>query len=244
MSSYFFRNWADDTDWAGTCEPLPEGDLWSWDFACQILPILADGAVVTIEATVLGFALAATVGLVFAIARMSRNPLISAPVAGFIEFIRSTPLLVQLFFMFFVLPKFGISMTPLTTGIITLGMHYATYCSEVYRAGLENIPKGQWEASIALNLSPYVTFRDIIIPQAIPPVVPALGNYLVAMFKETPQLAGIAVTEMMLNAFEIGSENFRYTESMTIAGVFFLALSLVSAAGIRRVERLLRTRRG
>src|SRR3546814_2263691 len=71
-------------------------------------------------------------------------------------------------------------------GVLALGLHYGSYCSEVYRAGLENIPRGQWEASIALNLSPYHTFRDVIIPQAIPPVVPALGNYFVALFKETP----------------------------------------------------------
>lgn len=230
-------------NWEAACSVLPDGKVWSWSFACEILPLLARGAVITIEATLLGFVIAATLGLVLAIMRMSDNPLVSAPVSGFVEFVRSTPLLVQLFFMFFVLPEFGVSMSPLVTGIMTLGVHYSTYCSEVYRAGLENIPKGQWEASTALNLSPVVTFRDIIIPQAIPPVVPALGNYLVAMFKETPQLAGIAVAEMMLTAFEIGSESFRYTESMTLAGIFFLILSLVSAAGIRRVEAWLYTRR-
>lgn len=218
--------------------------IFDWQFAWEILPRLAEAAVITIEATILGFILAAVLGLALAIGRMSENVWISWPIAGFIEFIRSTPLLVQLFFMFFVLPEFGVSMSPLTTGILTLGVHYSTYCSEVYRAGLENIPKGQWEASIALNLSSYVTFRDIIIPQAIPPVVPALGNYLVAMFKETPQLAGIAVAELMLTAFEIGSENFRYIESVTIVGVFFLVLSLISAAGIRQVEAWLRTRKG
>jgi polar amino acid transport system permease protein len=219
-------------------------EIFDWGFALEILPTLAEAAIVTIEATLLGFVLAVVLGLLLAILRMAMNPLISWPVTGFIEFIRSTPLLVQLFFMFFVLPEFGIRMSPLVTGILTLGVHYSTYCSEVYRAGLENVPKGQWEASIALNLSPYVTFRDIIIPQAIPPVVPALGNYLVAMFKETPQLAGIAVAELMLTASEIGSENFRYIEPITIVGLFFLVLSLISAAGIRHVERWLQHRRG
>jgi len=228
-------------DWEETCSLAPPSAVWDWGCAWEIIPFLAKGAVITIEATLLGFVLAAILGLVFAILRMSRNPLISAPVGGFVEFIRSTPLLVQLFFMFFVLPEFGVSMSPLTTGIITLGVHYATYCSEVYRSGLENVPKGQWEASTALNLSPYVTFKDIIIPQAIPPVIPALGNYLVAMFKETPQLYGISVIEMMTIAVsEIGGTTFRYTEPVTIAGAFFLVLSLISAAGIRRVERALR----
>jgi polar amino acid transport system permease protein len=114
-----------------------------------------------------------------------------------VEFIRSTPLLIQIFFMFFVLPKFGIAMPAFLTGVLALGLHYSSYCAEVYRAGLENIPRGQWEAALALNLSPSRTYRDIIIPQAIPPVVPALGNYLVALFKETPLLSAIAVLELM-----------------------------------------------
>jgi polar amino acid transport system permease protein len=217
-------------------------DLWDWQFTFQILPILARASLVTIEATLLGFVLAAILGLLLALMRMSRSPWVAWPAHGFVEFIRSTPLLVELFFMFFVLPKFGVQMGPLTTGILTLGLHYSTFCAEVYRSGLDNIPKGQWEAAIALNLSPYVTFRDIIIPQAIPPIIPALGNYLVGLFKETPQLAGIAVTELMLTAQEIGSENFRYTEPITLVGVFFLVLSLISAAGIRRTEAWLNER--
>lgn len=230
--------------WQDVCSSAPADQVWSTACAWKVLPLLGHGAVVTLEATIFGFILAAVLGLVFAVLRMSRNPLISVPVSGFVNFIRSTPLLVQLFFMFFGLPRLGLVLDALTVGIITLGVHYGTYCAEVYRAGLDNIPKGQWEASIALNLSPYVTFRDIIIPQAIPPVVPALGNYLVSLFKETPQLYGISVVEMMLTAQEIGSESFRYTEPITLAGLFFLVFSLVSAAGIRQVEYWLNTRRG
>ena len=89
-------------------------------------------------------------------------------------------------------------------GVLALGIHYGTYCSEVYRSGLANIPRGQWEASTALNLSGYHTFRDVIIPQAIPPIVPALGNYLVALFKETPLLSAIAVLELMQTAKILG----------------------------------------
>src|SRR5205814_6599688 len=122
------------------------------------------------------------------------------------------------------------------------GVHYAAYCSEVYRAGFDNIHRGQWEASIALNLSQWTTFRDIIIPQVIPPIVPALGNYLVALFKETPLLSAIAVLELMQTAKMIGSENFRYTEPMTLVGLFFLAMSLASSAVIRTVERALNRR--
>jgi polar amino acid transport system permease protein len=129
-----------------------------------------------------------------------------------------------------------VTLGALTAGILALGLHYGSYCSEVYRAGLENVPRGQWEASTALNLSPYHTFRDIIIPQAIPPVVPALGNYFVALFKETPLLSAIAVLELMQTAKILGSETFRYTEPITLVGLYFLVFSLVAAALVRRLE--------
>jgi polar amino acid transport system permease protein len=216
--------------------------IWDWGYAFEILPVLGWASIVTVQATILGFILAAVLGLVFAILRMSENPLISIPIAGFVEFIRSTPLLIQIFFIYFVLPEFGITLNALTAGILALGMHYGTYCSEVYRAGLEGVPRGQWEAATALNLSPYDTFKDVIIPQAIPPVVPALGNYLVALFKETPLLSAIAVLELMQTAKILGSQTFRYTEPITLVGLFFLAMSLVSAALIREVERSLNRR--
>ncbi|MFC6486872.1 ectoine/hydroxyectoine ABC transporter permease subunit EhuD [Nitratireductor sp. GCM10026969] len=213
--------------------------MWDWSYVWEIMPALLRASLVTIQATVLGFILAAVLGLVLAILRMSKTAWISVLTAGFIEFIRSTPVLIQIFFIYFVFPEFGIVLPAMVAGVIALGLHYGSYCSEVYRAGLENIPSGQWEASIALNLSPYITFRDIIIPQAIPPVVPALGNYLVALFKETPLLSAIAVLELMQTAKILGSESFRYVEPITIVGAFFLVMSLVAAALIRRVEAYL-----
>ena len=212
-------------------------ELWDWSYTWEILPTLARASLVTIQATILGFLLAATVGLLLAILRMSKSGWVAIPTAGFIEFIRSTPLLIQIFFVFFVVPEFGVNLSAMTAGVLAIGLHYGTYCSEVYRSGLANIPRGQWEASTALNLSGFHTFRDVIIPQAIPPVVPALGNYLVALFKETPLLSAIAVLELMQTAKILGSENFRYTEPITLVGLFFLVFSLVTAALIRQVER-------
>jgi polar amino acid transport system permease protein len=218
--------------------------LFDWQFALEILPTLARAAVVTIEATFLGFAIAAVLGLVLAILRRSRNPWISMITGGFVEFIRSTPVLIQIFFVFFVFPQFGIVIPAFAAGVMALGLHYASYCSEVYRAGLDAIPRGQWEAATALNLSPYRTYFGVIIPQAIPPVVPALGNYLIGMFKETPLLSAIAVVELMQTAKIIGSETFRYLEPITMVGIFFLVMSLVSAVGVRRLEAGLHSRRG
>lgn len=215
--------------------------MWDWAFTFEILPTLAKAAVISIEATLLGFVLAATLGLVLALLRIA-IPWTAWPISVLVELIRSTPLLIQIFFLYFVFPSFGVTLDAFTAGVLALGIHYAAYCSEVYRAGFDNIPRGQWEASIALNLGPWTTFRDIIIPQAIPPIVPALGNYLVALFKETPLLSAIAVLELMQTAKIIGSETFRYTEPITLVGLFFLAMSLVSATFIRAAERLLNRR--
>jgi polar amino acid transport system permease protein len=215
--------------------------LWDWGFAWQVMPQILQAAVITIEATLLGFVLAATLGLLLALGRRSRRPLLQRPVAGFVEFVRSTPLLVQLYFLYYVLPQeFGITLPAMVIGVVGLGLHFSTYCSEVYRSGLDSVPKGQWEAAIALNLSRWRTYRDVVIPQAIPPIVPALGNYLIAMFKETPLLSAIAVVEMMNRAKIIGSQTFRYVEPITIVGVIFLVLSLISMVGVRHFEGWLR----
>ena len=185
-------------------------------------------------------AVALTLGLVLALVRRSRYPLLAWPAGALVEFVRSTPLLVQIYFLFYILPDAGVRLSPLTTGVLALGLHYAAYCSEVYRAGLESVPRGQWEAATALNLSRWRTMRDIIIPQAIPPIVPALGNYLVAMFKDTPLLSAITVVEVLQAAKLIGAETFRYIEPLTLVGALFLVLSLLSAAAIRWAERRLR----
>jgi polar amino acid transport system permease protein len=213
--------------------------MWDWAFTFEILPVLARAAIVTVEATALGFVIAAVLGLILASIRLA-SPRAGIVVAIFVELIRSTPLLIQIFFLFFVLPKAGIVLDAFTAGVLAIGLHYAAYCSEVYRAGFENVARGQWEASIALNLSPWTTFKDIILPQALPPIVPALGNYLIALFKETPLLSAIAVVELMQRAKIIGSETFRYTEPVTLVGLFFLVMSLVSAAAIRTFDGWLR----
>jgi polar amino acid transport system permease protein len=218
--------------------------MFDWHYAWQILPELLRGLWVTLQATVAGMAIAIVLGLLLAIARRARSRWLAWPTAGLVEFVRSTPLLVQIYFLFYVLPSAGIEFSPLATGILALGLHYAAYCSEVYRAGIEGLPRGQWEAALALNLGRWHTWRDIIVPQAIPPVLPALGNYLVSMFKDTPLLSAITVLEVLQRAKILGSETFRYVEPLTLVGVLFLVLSLASAALVRRLERHLQLRGG
>lgn len=208
---------------------------WDWAFAWEILPRLLEGAWITLQATVVGFALALAIGLLLALGR--RGPrLLSIPTTVFIEFVRSTPLLVQLYVLYFILPNFGISMSAFLTGVIGLGLHYGTYLSEVYRAGIENVPRGQWEAAIALNFGTRTTWKNIVLPQAIPPMLPAFGNYFIVMFKETPLLSAITVVELLQTAKIIGSRTFSYVEPYTLVGIIFLMLSYPAALVVNRLE--------
>ena len=209
---------------------------WDWNFVWQIMPTMIEGVKITILATRLGAALAAVVGLLIAVLRRSPNPWVSRPVAFFAEFIRGTPLLVQLYFIFYVLPDIGILLPALLAGVIGLGLHYGTYTAEVYRAGIDNVPRGQWEAAKACNLSASQTWTRIILPQAIPPMIPALANYFVAMFKETPLLSAITILELMNQAKSVANTYYRYIEPITLVGAFFLAISLVAVVLLRWLE--------
>lgn len=209
---------------------------WDWEFVWQIMPTLLEGFKITILATVLGAAVAMVAGLALAIARRSPVAAISRTVGFVSEFIRGTPLLVQLYFIFYVLPDIGIRLSPLTAGVIGIGIHYATYTAEVYRAGIENVSRGQWEAAKATNLTTRQAWIHVVLPQAIPPMIPALANYFIAMFKETPLLSAITVLELMNQAKSIANSNYRYIEPMTLVGVFFLVISLISVLGLRWLE--------
>lgn len=209
---------------------------WDWNFVWQIMPTLIQGVKITILATLIGSVLAAVVGLAIALLRRSPNRLVSRSTGFVAEFIRGTPLLVQLYFLFYVLPDFGILLPPLLAGVIGLGLHYGTYTAEVYRAGIDNVPRGQWEAAKACNLSSNQTWMRIIMPQAIPPMIPALANYFIAMFKETPLLSAITVLELMNQAKSVANSSYRYIEPITMVGAFFLAISLVSVILLRWLE--------
>lgn len=213
---------------------------FSFELLSEIMPLLLKATIVTIEATAAGFAVSLVFGAVLTVLRRLPNRAVSGTAGFVMEFFRATPLLVQLYFLFFVLPNFGVTLSPFVTGVIALGLHYGAYASEVYRAGLESVPKGQWEAAVALNYDRTGLYRHVILPQALPPVVPSLGNIVIAMLKDTPVLSAVTVTELMFVANEIGSERFQYTEPITAAAVIYLVLSLVATVAIQAVERRLR----
>ena len=216
----------------------PQNSWWSWDHAFAVLPdLLFEGFKITLVATVLGTLIALVLGLVVAIIRRSAPRIISTPFTWVVEFIRMTPLVVQLVFANLVLSPYVDSS--LSIGIWVLGIHYTTYMAEVYRAGIDSVPKGQWEAATALSLPRMRTWRAVVVPQAIRNTVPALGNYAISMFKETPFLFVIYVPELLNVAQNYGSTYFRYTEAITLAGLIFLAASYPNSVLIRRLEKKL-----
>ena len=211
---------------------------FDWMYFWHMVPLMWRGLLVTIKATVLGFTVAVGLGFVLALGRRSSRRIVSWPFALAIEFVRSTPLLVQLFFLqALVRSSDAISLEPVMVLTVGLGIHYATYCSEAYRAGINSVPKGQWEASTALNLGPVTKWTRVVIPQAVPNVLPALGNFLVAGFKDAPLGFILGVPGILFFANTVRAEDFRPVEPYVLAGVGFLLASLPAAWAVRRLEK-------
>ncbi|AZV80900.1 ectoine/hydroxyectoine ABC transporter permease subunit EhuD (plasmid) [Parasedimentitalea marina] len=217
---------------------------WKWDFAWEILPRLITATGNTLLAAGAGYAIALVLGLFLAIAQRTPYRGVTFVVRELVEFIRSTPLLLQIFFIFYVGPQIGIRLSPWMSGMMAIGLHYACYLSEVYRGGIDSVPKGQWEAAIALNMTAVQKYRRVIIPQAIPSALAGMGNYLVGIFKDTPMLSVIGVAELIHTANAIGSEHYRFLEPFTMVGIIFLAISLPAAGLIRLVEGRVRRKLG
>lgn len=220
-------------------DAVADGSLaFDWNFFLHLFPLMLQGLVVTVKATLIGFLIAIVLGFFLALGRRSKRRWLSWPVTAVIEFVRSTPLLVQLFFwQALVRASEGISLEPITILALGLGIHYATYCSEAYRAGINSVDKGQWEAATALNLGPVTGWTRVVIPQAVPNVLPALGNYLVAAFKDAPMGVAVNVHGVLFFADQVRNDTFRAAEPYLIAGLGFLMVSLPAAWLVRRLEK-------
>jgi len=213
--------------------------MWDWSYAFDILPQIASALWITIGATVIGFLLAFVLGLIWTLLARSNNKIVTSVTNGVVKFIRTTPVLVQLFFIFYVFPEFGITLSAFTAGVIGLGIHYSTYLTETFRSGIESIDPGQWEVATALNFTNRKKWTKIILPQAIPPIIPVAGNYFIVMFKETPLLSAITLVEILQTAQNIGAQTFRYTEPITIVGILFLVINYPASLLVRLLERKL-----
>ncbi|MFE9765626.1 ectoine/hydroxyectoine ABC transporter permease subunit EhuD [Streptomyces sp. NPDC005808] len=212
---------------------------WDWSAVGEFMPQFWDGLLVTLQALALGSVISFALGLVWALLIRIPSRLVRWPVGVVTEFIRNTPLLVQLFFLFYVLPEWDVTFSALTTGVVAIGLHYSTYTMQVYRAGIEGVPAGQWEAATALSLPPSRTWTAVILPQAIRRVVPALGNYVISMLKDTPLLMAITVLDMLGEARLFSQQHFQFTEPLTVIGVAFVLISYPASLLLRALERRL-----
>ncbi|MEU0675760.1 ectoine/hydroxyectoine ABC transporter permease subunit EhuD [Streptomyces sp. NPDC006172] len=212
---------------------------WDWSAVSDFMPMFWDGLLVTLQALVLGSLISFSLGLVWALLMRTPTRWVQWPVGVVTEFVRDTPLLVQLFFLFYVLPEWGVTLSALATGVLAIGLHYSTYTMQVYRAGIDAVPAGQWEAATALNLPRTRTWRAVILPQAVRRVVPALGNYVIAMLKDTPLLMTITVLDLLGRARLFSQEHFQFTEPLTVIGVAFIVISYLASLLLRTLERRL-----
>ncbi|GFZ75618.1 ectoine/hydroxyectoine ABC transporter permease subunit EhuD [Compostibacillus humi] len=218
---------------------------WNWETFFDALPFILPGLGVTVGLTFACYLFALVFGFFWTFLRRIPIRTINWTVTWVMEFIRSTPPLVQLFFIYYawpMIPGIGVALSPFTSAILGLGIHFSTYIGEIYRSGIESVEKGQWEAAKALNFSTVDKWRKIILPQAIPPTIPMLGNYLIIMFKEVPLASTIGVAGILLMANTYGARNWAYLEPLTIVGIIFLLLSYPSAILINKLEKRMNRR--
>jgi polar amino acid transport system permease protein len=194
-------------------------------FLAEFGPRLLSGAWVTAQQAVLASILAIAVALVFGMMRLSKNPLILWPSVVYIEVFRGTSLLVQLYWIFFVLPLFGISLDKFVAGFVAIGMNLGAYGAEVVRGAIQSVPRGQYEAATALNMSPYRRMRRIILPQAVLIMLPPGGNLLIELLKGTALVALISVADLMFEAKQINGTTFLSIEAFGSALIIYYVMA-------------------
>jgi polar amino acid transport system permease protein len=205
------------------------------------LPDLWGGFQLTVLLTFAGMAIALLIGLVVALAQLDpRRKYLTWPARVYVEFIRGTPLILQLFYIFYVLPSFGLRLDRFVAGMLGLGINTGAYLSEVFRSGIQAVQKGQWEAADALGMPTGLTLRHIILPQALRIVVPPVGNYFISMFKDTALAATISVPELLFSGQLLAAQSFRYLEIYTLIFFIYLAISYPASLGVRWLERRVR----
>ena len=204
--------------------------------ALDFLPILLKGAVVTVQVTAGSFLLSSVIGLVFALMLVSTVRAISLFAIGVVNVIRGLPIIVQLFYIYFVLPDFGIQLTAFQAGVIGLGIAYSAYQAENFRAGIQAIHQGQIEAAESLGMRGAMVMRRVVLPQAFRIALPPYGNTLVMMLKDSSLVSTITVAEMTRAGQLIASSTFENMTVYTLVALLYLALSLPLSYGLRRLE--------
>lgn len=202
----------------------------------EFIPGLLQGTWITVQITLGGAALAIAMALIAAMAKMYGPGPIRWLAIAYIEVFRGTSALVQLFWLFFVLPHFGVVLDPMTVAITTLGLNVGAYGAEVVRGAVNAVPRGQWEASIALNMSRALSLRRIILPQAFVAMIPPWGNLFIELLKATALVSLITISDLAFRAQQMNQITFRTVEIFTIVLIVYLAISMLITIGMRTLE--------
>lgn len=204
-------------------------------------PDLWTGTKITVFLTFASMALALAMGLFLALARLSHRRSVAGPAAVFVELIRGSPLLLQLFYIFYVFPFFGLRLSNVVAGILGLAINYAAYLSEVFRAGIEAVDRGQWEAASALGMRWGHTMRLVILPQALRIVIPPVGNYFISLFKDTALVSTISIPELLFTGQLIAADTFKYLQVYSFIFVIYIIISYPASRGVKWLEHRLRS---
>lgn len=205
-----------------------------------VFPQLLSSVPVVLQLAFGAMAVALVLGMFLALARLSYSKILRAVTTAFVEVMRGTPLLVQLVYIFFVLPSIGVEIEPITAGILGLGLNYAAYLSEVFRSAILSVEHGQTEAALSLGYTPTSTLWKVVIPQSFVVSLAPIGNYFISLVKDTALTSVIAVAEILKTANMINSQTFQTTEIYTAAALLYLIISLPLSRAVIVVERKVR----
>jgi polar amino acid transport system permease protein len=200
-------------------------------------PFILEGIPVTIFVSFCSIIFAVLFALFGALGRLSNNPPIYAVATLYVSLVRGTPLIVQIIFVYLALPQFGIVLDPLMGGILALSFNYGAYLTEIFRAGVEAIPRGQREAAQALGMTEGSIMRRVILPQAIRIVIPAIGNDFISMTKDSALVSYVTIEEVFWRANNAGTQTFRNFEALLIAAVVYWVMTIVFSLGQERLEK-------
>jgi polar amino acid transport system permease protein len=203
----------------------------------EFLPILLQGVWLTIVVTTGSLVLSTVLGMVWALMRVCRVSFLQRLSALIVNGIRGIPIIVQLFYIYFVMPELGVTLTALQAAIIGLGIAYSAYQAENFRAGIEAIDKGQIEASESLGMGWAMMMRRVVLPQAIKIILPPYGNIMIMMLKDSSQASTITVAELTLKGQLIASSTFKYTSVLSMVAVLYLVMSVPLILFVRWLER-------
>jgi polar amino acid transport system permease protein len=219
--------------------PEGAGDLMQafWRDTVEFLPILMSGVALTIMVTIGSLLLSTVLGLVWALMRVSGIGVLTGFSGGLINVIRGIPIIVLLFYLYFVMPEFGVTLTALQAAILGLGIAYSAYQAENFRAGIEAIDKGQIEAAQAIGMSWWQTMRRVVLPQAVKIVLPPYGNVMIMMLKDSSQASTITVAELALQGKLIASSTFKNTSVFTLVALMYLTMSIPLILLVRHFEK-------